>query len=157
MLDFWFGFGFSFCLAFPASLRPTTSQRSCAALQIASIGSYTFCYHILKTPYNLQPLDSSTSLFISTNSSGHHHHIVSATFDHPTTHQDVNMHSAFTYNEMKAKIPEIKHLFQTRHYTQCAVKCERLLARTRIDEVCSLCNYSKNLIHISKLIAVFNH
>lgn len=49
------------------------------------------------------------------------------------------MHSALTYNEMKAKITEIKHLFQTRHYTQCAVKCERLLTRTNIDEVCFPC------------------
>jgi hypothetical protein len=65
------------------------------------------------------------------------------------------MHSALTYNEMKAKIPEIKRLFETRHYSQCAIRCERLLARTKIDEVCSLCNYPKNPINISKLIFSF--
>ncbi|KAF2186972.1 hypothetical protein K469DRAFT_725604 [Zopfia rhizophila CBS 207.26] len=33
------------------------------------------------------------------------------------------------YCEMKAKIPRIKGLFQTRHYSQCASLCELLLTR----------------------------
>ncbi|KAF2464038.1 uncharacterized protein BDR25DRAFT_381657 [Lindgomyces ingoldianus] len=36
------------------------------------------------------------------------------------------------YFEMKSRIPEVKGLFQTRHYIQCTNLCERLL--TRSDE-----------------------
>lgn len=36
--------------------------------------------------------------------------------------------------EAMEQLPVIKQLFQTRHYIQCAVVCERLL--TRSNEVC---------------------
>jgi hypothetical protein len=31
-----------------------------------------------------------------------------------------------TYASMKTKLAEVKQLFQTRHYVQCATMCERL-------------------------------
>jgi hypothetical protein len=38
------------------------------------------------------------------------------------------------YRMMKAKLVEVKQLFQTRHYAQCATLCEQLTRVT--DEVC---------------------
>ncbi|KAF2266051.1 hypothetical protein CC78DRAFT_164215 [Lojkania enalia] len=40
------------------------------------------------------------------------------------------MISESRYNDMKSKIPEIKQLFQTRRYTQCATICKQLLTQS---------------------------
>ncbi|KAF2636202.1 hypothetical protein P280DRAFT_159946 [Massarina eburnea CBS 473.64] len=42
---------------------------------------------------------------------------------------DPNKVSEEIYMDMKAKIPDVKQLFQTRHYVQCVTLCERLLMR----------------------------
>ncbi|PSN63425.1 hypothetical protein BS50DRAFT_112424 [Corynespora cassiicola Philippines] len=39
------------------------------------------------------------------------------------------------YSDMKERIPHVKELFQTRHYTQCATQCERLLLTRAQDEI----------------------
>ncbi|KAF2874962.1 hypothetical protein BDV95DRAFT_603740 [Massariosphaeria phaeospora] len=41
---------------------------------------------------------------------------------------------ASMYTEIKARMPAIKDLFQSRHYIQCATECERLLTRS-INEI----------------------
>lgn len=170
MLDFWFGFGFTSGPALPASpdrqpQEPTTAlqgYRSIAPdlnwlisfllshsglpLQSASADSVG-CYCSLEA--RLPSYFPNTLEFNHSTSPSQPRLTIVHKQHNSTPQQYSEMHPALKYHEMKAKIPEIKQFFQTRHYVQCAAECKRLLASSNIYEVCSLCNPFKKPTSIS--------